>query len=226
MNKNDLYKKTVKLARETNKRLKRLEKGIDINKGRYNPKTKRFERVGTVTITNKKGKKINLKTKKIVRFKSGTWASKKLYEKVGDYITNNQISVPTKANRTQLISLNKAMRNFLDSKTSTVSGIREIERQQKDNISNILGDFDSDEISNDEIETLYDFFEDKDFNNVTKEKNIMPSDMWITLTTAKEEKWTKEKYLKNIYNYNPDLDMNDLDLKESLISIYNKYMFK
>lgn len=226
MNKNDLYKKTVKLARETNKRLKRLEKGIDINKGRYNPKTKRFERVGTVTITNKKGKKINLKTKKIVRFKSGTWASKKLYEKVGDYITNNQISVPPKANRTQLISLNKAMRNFLDSKTSTVSGIREIERQQKDNISNILGDFDSDEISNDEIETLYDFFEDKDFNNVTKEKNIMPSDMWITLTTAKEEKWTNEKYLKNIYNYNPDLDMNDLDLKESLISIYNKYMFK
>lgn len=226
MNKNDLYKKTVKLARETNKRLKRLEKGIDINKGRYNPKTKRFERVGTVTITNKKGKKINLKTKKIVRFKSGTWASKKLYEKIGDYITNNQISVPPKANRTQLISLNKAMRNFLDSKTSTVSGIREIERQQKDNISNILGDFDSDEISNDEIETLYDFFEDKDFNNVTKEKNIMPSDMWITLTTAKEEKWTKEKYLKNIYNYNPDLDMNDLDLKESLISIYNKYMFK
>ena len=226
MNKNDLYKKTVKLARETNKRLKRLEKGIDINKGRYNPKTKRFERVGTVTITNKKGKKINLKTKKIVRFKSGTWASKKLYDKIGDYITNNQISVPTKANRTQLISLNKAMRNFLDSKTSTVSGIREIERQQKDNISNILGDFDSDEISNDEIETLYDFFEDKDFNNVTKEKNIMPSDMWITLTTAKEEKWTKEKYLKNIYNYNPDLDMNDLDLKESLISIYNKYMFK
>lgn len=226
MNKNDLYKKTVKLARETNKRLKRLEKGIDINKGRYNPKTKRFERVGTVTITNKKGKKINLKTKKIVRFKSGTWASKKLYEKIGDYITNNQISVPPKANRTQLISLNKAMRNFLDSKTSTVAGIREIERQQKDNISNILGDFDSDEISNDEIETLYDFFEDKDFNNVTKEKNIMPSDMWITLTTAKEEKWTKEKYLKNIYNYNPDLDMNDLDLKESLISIYNKYMFK
>lgn len=226
MNKNDLYKKTVKLARETNKRLKRLEKGIDINKGRYNPKTKRFERVGTVTITNKKGKRINLKTKKIVRFKSGTWASKKLYDKVGDYITNNQISVPPKANRTQLISLNKAMRNFLDSKTSTVSGIREIERQQKDNISNILGDFDSDEISNDEIETLYDFFEDKDFNNVTKEKNIMPSDMWITLTTAKEEKWTKEKYLKNIYNYNPDLDMNDLDLKESLISIYNKYMFK
>ena len=224
MNKNDLYKKTVKLARETNKRLKRLEKGIDINKGRYNPKTKRFERVGTVTITNKKGKKINLKTKKIVRFKSGTWASKKLYEKIGDYITNNQISVPPKANRTQLISLNKAMRNFLDSKTSTVAGIREIERQQKDNISNILGDFDSDEISNDEIETLYDFFEDKDFNNVTKEKNIMPSDMWITLTTAKEEKWTKEKYLKNIYNYNPDLDMNDLDLKESLISIYNKYM--
>ena len=226
MNKNDLYKKTVKLARETNKRLKRLEKGIDINKGRYNPKTKLFERVGTVTITNKKGKKINLKTKKIVRFKSGTWASKKLYEKIGDYITNNQISVPPKANRTQLISLNKAMRNFLDSKTSTVAGIREIERQQKDNISNILGDFDSDEISNDEIETLYDFFEDKDFNNVTKEKNIMPSDMWITLTTAKEEKWTKEKYLKNIYNYNPDLDMNDLDLKESLISIYNKYMFK
>lgn len=226
MNKNDLYKKTVKLARETNKRLKRLEKGIDINKGRYNPKTKRFERVGTVTITNKKGKKINLKTKKIVRFKSGTWASKKLYDKIGDYITNNQISVPPKANRTQLISLNKAMRNFLDSKTSTVSGIREIERQQKDNISNILGDFDSDEISNDEIETLYDFFEDKDFNSVTKEKNIMPSDMWITLTTAKEEKWSKEKYLKNIYNYNPDLDMNDLDLKESLISIYNKYMFK
>ena len=72
-----LYKQTEKLVDEANKRLKRLERGVDLNKGRYNPKTKRFERVGSYTIINDKGKRIRIKEKNIVKYKGNTWASKK-----------------------------------------------------------------------------------------------------------------------------------------------------
>ena len=35
-----LYKKALKQIEQTNKRLERLERGADFNKGIYNPKTK------------------------------------------------------------------------------------------------------------------------------------------------------------------------------------------
>ena len=61
-----LYKKAIKQVEETNKRLKRLERGVDINKGRYNPKTKRFERTGNITILEN-GKTRRIKTTQLLK---------------------------------------------------------------------------------------------------------------------------------------------------------------
>lgn len=223
MNKNELRRKTEKLAKETNRRLARLEKGIDLNRGRYNPKTKRYERPDTIVAYNKKGKRIRIKSKRIVSYNMGTWASKKLDDKIGKFIINNRVTIPKVVTLTELTALNKAMQNFLKSKTSTISGIQEVEKTTKQNISNILETDVDDILDNEEVETIYNFFEDSDFSYIIKEANIPPSDLIIMMHTAKAENWTKERFISEIKNYNPDnTRLLDLDIAEKLEGIYDK----
>lgn len=229
MNKNELYRKAVKLKRETNKRLSRLKKGVDINKGRYNPKTKRYERIGTITTYNKKGKRIRIKTTNIVNYKMGTWSTKKLTNRINKYLSKKgEVIIPTKDNitATDLIALIKAMNNFLSSKTSTIKGIQEVEKQTKQNIANILDvDFEDidEEITDEEVNILYDFFNDEDFSYIVKEASIPPSDLMIAIHTAKTHNWTKERFLTEIKNYNPNnTRLLDLDVSEALERIYDK----
>lgn len=229
MNKSELYRKAVKLKKETNRRLSRLNKGVDLNKGKYNPKTKRFERIGTITTYNKKGKKIRIKTTNVVNYKMGTWSTKALRNRINKYLSKKgEVIIPTKDNitTTDLVALIKAMNNFLKSKTSTIKGIQEVEKQTKQNIANILDvDFDDidQEITDEEVNILYDFFNDEDFNYIVKEAGIPPSELIIAIHTAKYNHWSKERFLNEIKNYNPDnTRLLDLDIAEALENIYNK----
>ena len=220
---NKLYKDTLKLIKETNKRLARLEKGVDLNRGKYNPKTKRFERPDTqVVIRN--GKKVKIATTKRVSYKTGTWASKKLLEKVPEAFVNGKVSTNiSNMSKVQLTALNKALKNFLTSKTSTIKGIQQIEKQTKENISQEVENFDEDSISSEDINTLYDFFNDKDFNYTTD--YIAPSDLWVILTTAKANNDSDEKFLDRVGQYiDKDSLYEDLDLKEALVRIYHKFL--
>lgn len=221
MNKEKLYKETLKLAKETNRRLARLEKGIDINKGKYNPKTKRFERKDSIQIINKKGKRINLKTVKRISYPQGTWASKKLLDKVDTYL-GGKISVNRTMSIPELTLLNKALRNFLSSKTSTIKGIQEVEKQTKQNISNLITDVDNPDIDESDIETLYNFFEDQDFRDVTE--YIPPSDLYIILNDSKQTGDSSKMFMSKIENYIDKDSLNsDSDMKEKLTRIYNKF---
>lgn len=220
MNKNKLYRDTLKLVKEANRRLARLEKGVDLNKGRYNPRTKRFERKNSIEIINKKGKKIRLKTVNIVSFPAGTWASKKLFDKIESYLGTNRIEINKNMTTSELTVLNKSLKNFLKSKTSTIKGIQEIEENTKSNISNILGDFDSDMLDNSEIETLYNFFEDEDFNYIRQ--YIPASDQWILLQEAKEKDLNDTNYLDLISRYVEGV-YKDEELTKSLLNIYHKF---
>lgn len=220
---NKLYKDTIKKVEEVNKRLYRLNKGIDINKGKYNPKTKRFERKDSITIINKAGKRTRIKKTNIVTYKTGTWASKKLYDRIGtSYIKDNKVKITKDMNVAELRLVNKALTNFLNSKTSTIKGILEIEKQTKENISNIVTDFDTEDISNEEVNTLYDFFNDSDFVDVTQ--YIPPSDLYVILTDAKRNNDSNEAFLKRIEKYiDKDSLYGDSDMKDKLIRIYEKF---
>ena len=222
MNKDKLYRETLKLAKETNKRLARLEKGVDINKGKYNPKTKRFERKESIQIINKKGKKINLKTVKRVKYPKGTWASKKLMDKLDTYM-NGKLQVTRSMSTSELTVLNKALRNFLNSKTSTIQGIQDIERQTKQNISNLIVDVDTPELETEDIETLYNFFEDSDFRDVTE--YIPPSDLYIILNESKQAGDNPKMFMSKIERYIDKDSLNsDSDMKNKLTRIYTKFI--
>lgn len=210
-----LYKQAVKQIEETNRRLKKLEKGIDINKGRYNPKTRRFERTGNIAVLQD-GQKTLLKSKKYVRYNTGSWASKKLLDNIGEYYNKKtrRISISKSVDTAELRKIIKATRNFLNSETSTVKGIKRVEDRTKDTISNIV----SDELTPSEINTLYDFWNDKDWVDATQ--YIPPSDLYIILTESEDE----VDFIEKIKMYIDEGSLKgDSDMRDKLVRIYNKF---
>lgn len=223
---NDLLRETRELVSETNKRLSRLEKGIDINKAKYNPKTKRFERSGTYEVISETGERIKMKPTKIVKYGSDSWASKKLNEKLstvkGITTSKGKIKISGNISIADLKAINKATTNFLRSKTSTVKGIQETESNIKSNIANLVEDAVPD-LTTGEVNTLYDFFKDKDFNYITQ--YIDPSELFIILSETSSEDGTSDDFLRKIENYiYSDSLYQDDDLVEALESIYNKFV--
>lgn len=204
---------------QVNKRLTRLDRGIDLNKATRNPRTGKYERKGTITIISDSGKRVKIRQRKIVSYK-GSFASKKLSILDQYNESTNRITLRGNESYQELLSLDKATRNFLKSKSSTISGIKDIEKNIKQNISNKMDEFD---LSKDEVETLYNFFEDPDFNYIRK--YIDPSDLWVFIENAKQDNMDSEEWLKTIENYiGSDVFGRDEDLRDKLVNLYSKYM--
>ena len=123
----------------------------------------------------------------------------------------------------ELALLNKALRNFLNSKTSTIKGIQEVEKQTKQNISNLITDVDSPELEESDVETLYNFFEDKDFQDVTV--YVPPSDLYVAMNDSKQAGDDSKMFIKRIEKYIDKDSLNaDSDMKDKLTRIYNKFI--
>jgi len=228
----DLRKQVKSLVNKTNKRLNSLIR--DVNKGTYNPKTKRFERKGTITIIDEFGRKRKIKTTNIKDYR-GKFASKKLEELESYNKKTNKIELTGTETREELLEINKLTENFLESKTSTLSGIEEVEKGIKENISANLDEYD---MTPSEVDSLYKLYEDKDF--IALRKYLDPSELQALMMEVKEYKdRLKEtdlsddeinqaglsKFAELFVNY-AGLDKKssglDMDLQESLSSLYNK----
>lgn len=163
---------------KTNRRLKSLIR--DVNKGVYNTKTKRFERKGTITIIDKNGNIRKVKSTNIKDYR-GKFASKKLEELESFNKKLNKIELSGNESRDELLEINKLTENFLKSKTSTLSGIEEVEKGIKENISAKLDEFD---MTPSEVDSLYTLYEDKDF--IALRKYLDPSELQALLMEVKE----------------------------------------
>lgn len=234
MNLNDLRKQVKSQVNRTNTRLKGLLK--DTNKGVYNPKTKRFERKGTITIIDRDGQRRKVKTTNVKDYR-GTFASKKLEELDSFNKKANKIELTGNESKEELMEINKLTENFLKSKTSTIKGIEEVEKEIKNNMSARLDEYD---MTPSEIDSLYKLYDDKDFTALRK--YLDPSELQALIMEVKEFKeklrndeipFTDEeinlaglnKFSELFVNY-AGLDKNtaglDQDLQDSLSSLYNK----
>lgn len=219
---NDLYKETQEQLKEVERRIKKLEKGIDVNRGTYNPKTKRYERKETYKLITDTGEVIKMKPTKRVKYSSDSWASKKLQEKLSTVKGFNLKSykLPRQVSTTDLKAINKALSNFLKSKTSTIKGIKSVEESTKKGIKDLVSDIDN--LDNKDIETLYSFFNDKDFNYITQ--YIDPSELQVLLAETKADGGTTDDFLRKIENYiYSDSLYQDEDLVNALERVYNKF---
>ena len=152
-NKSDLYRQVQKQVRETNKRLEKLSRGYDVNKAVRNPKTGRFERVS--------------KEVKRVSYDAGTWASKKLINRLEistlDAWSKGRVKIRENMTITQLRAVQKATSQFMASKTSTLKGIQSVKESTKESLKATLSDEDLGDITDSEVETMYNMLSDNDF---------------------------------------------------------------
>lgn len=154
-----------------------------------------------------------------------SWASKKLKarlstEKLGAFTFNNRIRLNKSMSTTQLRAVKKATEQFLNSKTSTVKGIKNIKHNTVKKLKNTIeSDYDV-EFEDEEIESLYNILEDDDYSDIID--FIPPSDIWAIIAEAKAQNYTVDTFINKVKHY---IDYgNDTGIKNNLISLYNKYV--
>lgn len=159
-----------------------------------------------------------------------SFSSKKLFERLGGSNSMLKMSdgkvlgVKIKKNvtMTDLHKLAKATKNFLQSETSTPRSIRNVVKRTKESMYKTLSIDSGKDISMADIETYYDMLGDKDFDFFNTKDRIGASSMWAMIDEAIDRDMSQNEFIKMFDGAN--IDVNDLDIKEKIINIYNKYV--
>lgn len=157
-------------------------------------------------------------------FGKDTWATKKLRDRLATeplqaWTKTGRVKVNKSMTITQMKATIKATQQFLNSKTSTKRGIKQVRKTTIKNIAKSLGTEEED-LSNDEAETLYNMLSDDYVSDILK--YIPASDFWALIEDAKEQGDTQEDFISRISDY---IDFgNDVDMRNKLIMIFEKYV--
>ena len=165
-------------------------------------------------------KKANQRLVRLEReFGKESWASKKLRNKldselIGAWSDSSRIKLNKSMNLTQLRAVAKATRQFLNSKTSTVSGVKKQIKAIKKGFQKSL------DLTDEEAEAIYEAFDEDLLQWIYR--YIEPSEFWALVQEAKEMNYSENQWLKLIEDY--IYIGNDDDIKEKLILIYERYV--
>lgn len=159
------------------------------------------------------------------RYGEGAWAIRELYGKLDAPVAKaitpfGQIRITKDMSQAQLNLVRRSVKDFLKSKTSTLTGIRQTRNNIMSGLKQSLSATEDIKLTDKEIEALFKLVEDKDTRG-TVEK-IGASTMWKLLIDAREKKANKTDFLvkvKQYYNYS-----NDQDVKSDLSDFYKKYI--
>ena len=159
------------------------------------------------------------------RFKSGTWASKKLANRLSAgklkmWTRQGKINLNKRMTNTQLLAVNKAVNQFLKSKTSTKQGISDVRERTIETLRRTLSD-EVEELTYDEAETYYEMFGDNDFDTLADK--IPSSALQNIIIDAIDEDDSLNDFIQRLEDYS-GLSMNDLDLRERANRLYEKYV--
>ena len=176
----------------------------------------------------KTANKVNDRLRSLNRagFKSGTWASKKLVERLDTNLLKSynkksgRVKIRKNASTRQLMSINKSLVNFLNSETSTAKGISDVRKRTIESLSRTLSDFDN-EVSYEEAEALYDMLENKDFTYIVDE--IGASEAWALFDESIERDETEDEFIIKMQAYLPNVKDNTR-LYNRLSRLYEKYI--
>ena len=185
--------------------------------------------------TQKSSDKLEKETRKLVnkanarldslrrRFRSGTWASKKLANRLTSnkfrmWTKQGKIKIGKNLTKAQLIGLNKAVSQFLESKTSTKKGIEDVKRKQIESIR-LRRSVEDEEFTEEDAEDFYDMFGDNDFAYFAEK--IGASKLQEIIYDAIKANDDEDDFLSRLELY---IELNDLDIREKAIRLYNKYV--
>lgn len=156
------------------------------------------------------------------RYKSGTWASKKLANRLSSNKLNmwtkkGKIKTGKNLTKTQLIGLNKAINQFLNSQTSTKKGISTWKKNQVESIK--LNRSDDPDFTEEDAEDFFEMFGDRDFDFFASK--IGASKLQEIIYDAIRANDSEDNFLDQLDLY---IELNDLDIREKAIRLYNKYV--
>lgn len=159
------------------------------------------------------------------RYKSGTWASKKLANRLSSnkmkmWSKSGKIKMNKNLNRTQMIALNKAINQFLSSATSTKKGIKSAREKTIESLRGTLSD-EVEEMSYEDAEKFYEMFGNNDFQTLADK--IGSSALQACIEDAIESGDSEQDFIKRLEWYG-GVSMNDLDMRDSAQRLYEKYV--
>lgn len=156
------------------------------------------------------------------RHRSATYASKKLANRLSSdkmkMWQKGKIRMRKNLTNTQLVALNKAINQFLSSATSTNKGISTFKRKQIESIFRQRSAEDID-FTEEDAEDFFDMFGNNDFQYFSEK--IGASTLQEIIYDSIKENDSEDDF---IYRLNLYIEINDLDIREKAIRLYNKYV--
>ena len=156
------------------------------------------------------------------RYKSGTWASKRLANRLSSNKFNmwskkGKIKTGKNLTKTQLIGVNKAINQFLNSQTSTKKGISTWKKNQVESIK--LNRSDDPAFTEEDAEDFFEMFGENDFQYFGDK--IGASKLQEIIYDAIKANDSEDNFLDRLELY---IELNDLDIREKAIRLYEKYV--
>lgn len=157
------------------------------------------------------------------RYKSGTYASKKLANRLNTtqlkaWTKGGKIKIKKNATKTQLTAINKAVNQFLKSATSTKKGISHFKKVQIKNIK-LRRSIEDKDFTEEDAEDFFDMFGDNDFDFFASK--IGASTLQEIIYDAIKNNDSEDDFISRLELY---IEINDLDIREKAIRLYNKYV--
>lgn len=188
------------------------------------------EKLKLIRKTQEQINQVNKRMEKLLQAGyEGTWSSKKFLNRIYGTKISGSVEVIRKrgkiagiklkptATKTSLYAIHKASRQFLESKTSTVSGIKSVRDETIKSLKRSLSDFDK-ELTDDDVEFLYEMLEIQEMQDITE--MFGASRMWSVSQDAIEANDTKEEFLERFEREISTINDNEMKRKAEKLYEY------
>lgn len=174
---------------------------------------------------------IEMVNKKLNRLDSaglyGSYASKKLLRNIqrDSNIKYNRgkrskVTVNVKnLNRSQIRYYQKVLNSFLESKTSSAFGIKDVESRTREKLKQSLSEIRDEDLTEQDVEDFYTLVEDNDFRYFADK--IGDSDIYILVNEAKSRDLKKRPFYEMLKQY---MTVNTKEARDAARRLYEKYV--
>lgn len=159
---------------------------------------------------------------------AGTWSSGKLKSRIqsnktkGLMYKGKRIRLKPKMTKTNLVQIQKATKQFLESKTSTNKGIKSVKEKTIQSLKDTLNFRKKKKLSDKDVESMYKILEDKEVMKSKLIDKIPPSLLFQEISYAIRNNLGVEGFISRLNLY-LEQDM-DLDMKLEAERIFRTYV--
>lgn len=158
----------------------------------------------------------------------GTYASKQLLQslqgnkavRIGSRKARNRIKVIRSLNITQKRFVNKKLRQFIESETSTPTGIKRKRAETRDNVLQGLSKLVDRKLTKQDLDDFYDLVENEDFQGLAD--MIGDSEMYVLVDEAKQKNIKNPKDFEKLLNKH--MTSNTKEVRDKATRLFNKFI--